>query len=235
MKLQLKVLSMILMGASSATLLCAQDEQAKPAPSRSIVTPSAASVEQITNRLKATSGNASGQVAEIAKMSDAGVDEKSILVYIDGLPQSRVKADDIIYLHDKGISTTVINAWLQHANAAPAQQAQIVAAAPTAQAPVQNAPVVQAPATPPTSTPVYVSPEPAPAYTGPTVIYTSPSYSYPYYYPYYGGPYISLGFYGRPFYGFRGGFYPHHFVGGHTFVHGGFHTGGGFRTGGFHR
>jgi hypothetical protein len=226
MKLQLKVLSMVLMGASSATLLCAQDDpNAKPAQSRSIVTPSAASAEQLTNRLKATSGGASSQVAEIAKMSEAGVDEKSILAYIDGLPQSRVKADDIIYLHDKGISTTVINAWLQHANTAPAVQTQ-VAAAPAAQAAVQNAPVAQAPATPPTSTPVYVSPEPAPAYTGPTVVYTSPSpYYYPYYYPYYGGgPYISLGFYGRPFYGgFRGGFYPHHFGGG---FHGGFHGGG---------
>src|SRR5437879_200083 len=123
MKRQLKIFLMVLAGACSATFLFAQEEP-KPAQSRSIVTPSAASAEQITNRLKATSGGASSQAGEIAKMSDAGVDEKSILAYVESLPQARVTADDIIYLHDKGISGTVINAWLQHANA-PAPQTQV--------------------------------------------------------------------------------------------------------------
>ena len=219
MKLQLRVLVMVLVGASSATLLCAQ-EDTKP-KSRSIATPSASSVEQITTRLNGNgnpSGGAPSQLTEIVKMSEAGVDEKSILAYVDTLPQARVKADDIIYLHEKGVSPTIINGWLQHANA----PAVAAAPAPAQQSIAQAAPAQTQAAQPAASTPVYVS-QPAPTYVEPTpVYYTAPSY-YPYYYGgYYGWPYFSIGF---------GGCYPYRYYGGHYY---GGHYGGHYYGGGLH-
>jgi hypothetical protein len=212
MKLQSKIFSVVFLTSSIATYAIEQ-EQPKPASAaRSNPSPM---VEKIGDKIRAVNGGSS-QATEIAKMSDAGVDEKSILSYIESLPPARVKADDVIYLHEKGVSSTIITALLQRAATVSAPQTQTATAAPAAQAePAQ-------PAHPPVSTPVYIQP-PAPVYVSPPpVAYTVPSYSYygyPGYYPYYSRPSFSIGF--------SAGFPFHH----HShFGHHGFRHGGGFHV-----
>ena len=184
-------------------------------------------MERIGEKIRAANGGSS-QVTEVAKMVEAGVDEKTILGYIENLPPARIKADDVIYLHEKGVSGTITAALLQHAAAATAQaqQAQVAAAAIATQAPAAQP---AQPAQPTTPTPVYIE-SPQPAYVSPPpVVYTVPSYGYgygyPYYYPrysypYYSRPYFSIGFSTHfPSHGFS--HFPHH-----SFPHagaGGFH------------
>lgn len=181
-----------------------------------------ASVEQLNEKVKALNTTPAQPVSEIIKMSDAGVDEKTILSYIDNSAGFALKADDVIALHERGISTAIITAMLQH-------PAKFQVAQSTAAPPVQSAaPVTYAT---PATQPVYV--------TSPQVVYTDP-YPYTYGYP---SVFISGGYcYPRPYFygGFRGGFYPRSFS---TFHHfgfrggfgGGFHVGSGIHHTGFRR
>jgi len=228
MKLQCTTLTILLAGAIMTPFAFGQEDtkpapETKPAPKPKLVTNGAASVEKIGEKIRAANGG-SPQAEEIVKMSQAGVDEKTIVTYIENLPATRVKADDIIYLHDKGISNTIISSWVQHATSASAAQAAQVAAAaaPGAQtAPMQTVAAV-APTTP---TPVYIQQSPPVYVSSPSVVYTTPSYyygGYPYYYGgyrsyspyYYSRPYFSVGFsthFGHPFHHFgHGGLRVHH-------------------------
>jgi hypothetical protein len=160
-------------------------------------------------------------------MSNAGLDEAAILAYVATAPPSVLRADDIIYLHEHGISSAVITAMLQNRPKVEVAQAQAAPAQPQQ----QQAAAYQAPLNPPT----YVS---SPAYNY--------GYGYPYYdyyYPYSYYPYSSIVvggsfWFGRPFFhsGFHSGFhsFPTHHSGGFHTVSGGsgFHTvsGGGFHT-----
>jgi len=218
MKLQLTILSVL--SVSSLLTVSVFGQDAKPAPT--VKAPATATVERIGEKIRAANGGSS-QVTEIVKMSEAGVDEKTILGYIENLPAARIKADDVIYMHEKGISSAITSALLQHAATATAtaqaQQAQVAAANAAAQAPAAQ---VAQPAQPTTPTPVYIE-SPQPVYVSPPpVVYTVPSYgySYPYYYPRYSYPYYS-----RPSFsiGFSTRFpFPHHFPH-HGFSHHGFH------------
>jgi hypothetical protein len=167
-----------------------------------------ASVEQIAQTINAANSSLSPDLAEVLKMAEAGVDEKTILTYIENSPGFRLKADDVIFLHKQGVSPTIVTALLQHPAKAQIAQAQ---AAPPAQQQVANAPVY---ATAPTQ-PVYVQ-SPSVVYSDP-YYYGYPGYGYGYPYGYYGYGYPSVGIgigFGIPF-GFHNGF------------HGGFHGSGG--------
>jgi len=172
--------------------------------------------------------------AQILQLAQAKVGDATIIAYIKNSGNSyRLNADQIIYLQQQGLSTTVINAMLSQ------PKAGVLAYAP--------------PAAPAPGTDTLSSPPPAQDYqpaqssmVGPAVTAIDPSaaainavpYYAPYYYPYYSYPYYypAYGYYG--FYpggsvgigwggGWRGGGYRGGFYGG------GFH-GGGFH-GGFHR
>jgi hypothetical protein len=168
-----------------------------------------ASVEQIAETIKAANASLSPDLAEVVKMADAGVDEKTILTYIENSAGFRLKADDIIFLHKHGISPSVVTALLQHPAKTQIAQPQIAQ-------PAQPQPQVA-------TAPVYATPPAQPVYVqSPPVIYTDPGYYYGY--PSYGYgcsyPSVSIGlgvpFFPRPF--FHGGF--------HSGFHGGFHGGG---------
>jgi len=54
-------------------------------------------------------------VSEILKMTEAGVEDSVILAYIDSFVNPfQLKADDVLYLQDKGVSSEVITAMLRH-------------------------------------------------------------------------------------------------------------------------
>ncbi|HEY0455312.1 MAG TPA: hypothetical protein VGE41_02995 [Verrucomicrobiae bacterium] len=183
---------------------------------------------------------------EIVKMSDAGLDATVIQSYVDSttLPVM-VRADDIIYLHDHGIPTPIINSLVQR-NAKLRDQMAVAATAAPQQLAQPATPAPQVVYTPPLTAPSYVDQT---YYTAPAPYYSYYDYGYPYYssYYWYGRPAIGLSFGFRPFGhfggGFRGGFpLPFHggfgggfhggFGGGSHggVVHAGLHSGGG----GFH-
>jgi len=169
-------------------------------------------------------------------MFNAGLDEAALLAYVGSAPPITLKADDVIYLHDHGVSTTVITTMLQHHGHIETQQA-----------PAQAQPPMVPPAAYQAAQPAYVA---APD-TYPYPYYSYPYYDsyYPYYYPYssvviggsfwFGNPFFHHGFHNDFHHGFNtvpvhhGGFqtFPHT-----TVVHSGgsgIHTVG-VTSGGFH-
>ena len=224
MKLQFTA---ILLSSAVAAFAADNPTTNPPAVSQTIVVtppaPPGASVQKLNETIRIVNTAPPQTVTEVVKMSDAGVDEKTILTYVTSAPAIVLKADDIIYLHEHGISTGVITAMLQRAPQVP------IAQVPAVQPQQQPPPAAYYPA--PVAQPVYVP--------TPEVVYSAP-YPYYEYYPWYPSIVIggSFGF-GRPFFhhNFYGGF--HHFPtfrpGFHTGFRGGFHTvsHGGFH-GGFH-
>jgi hypothetical protein len=98
--------------------------------------------------------NVSPGVQEIVKLAQAGVGEETMLTYIERYPSAyNVTADQIVYLNDLGVSTTVVNAMMKHdgnsvaANSAAPQNAPQpnYSSAPPA---LNDVPVATAPATP---------------------------------------------------------------------------------------
>jgi hypothetical protein len=100
-------------------------------------------------------------VDEVAKLAQSGVSEEVILTYVEKYPDRfNVTADQIVYLNDLGVSSTVVNAMMKHDGAAaPATAQQNVSNAPPipTNAPPQtdvevggNAPIATAPAAPST-------------------------------------------------------------------------------------
>lgn len=116
-------------------------------------------LERIEPTVKADSVSVSPGLAEIAKLAQAGVSEEVMLAYVDKYPGSfNVGADQILYLNDLGVSSTVITSMLKH-DGNTAATADVVTAQATAPAtPVYTeatAPTVAtAVAPPPTSTEV---------------------------------------------------------------------------------
>jgi len=140
-----------------------------------------------------------------------------------------MSASEIVYLHEQGVSDSVVNAMLNQAKqltaaAQTAQQASVTqatteanAATIAAQSPQAYVPPTVAPAQPAPASTVYVIPN------SPTVVDYGYYPSYGYYYP---PVSLSFGFGG----GYRGGYY--YRGGGHG---GGYHGGGGHGGGGSHR
>jgi hypothetical protein len=104
-------------------------------------------------------------VDQVVKMADVGVSDKTILNYLDNSGGFALTAEDVITLHQRGISETVITAMLQHS-------AQMQPSAPAVATIVMrltgpNAPII------------YPTParEAVPLLSDPLVVYSSP-YAY---------------------------------------------------------
>jgi hypothetical protein len=195
---------------SALNLIAENDPARSPAPAG--ISPA------LAEKLRVAAANLSPMVIEIVRMSDAGADAAVIQAYIENSPSAHtLRSEEIIYLHDHGISTPIITAMIQH-GARQREQAEVASAAvapPTASGGtvVQTSPDYAA-------SPTYVYP----SYTSyPTYVYEYPSYpyiSYPAFGAYFSWPYS----YGRSY---RHSYYGHSFGGGLRFSHSGtFRLGG---------
>jgi len=191
MKIRASLLSLTLTGFAAAAF--GQAVQGPPAPPQP-----APPVPVETIREKVDAAALPPQVKEVVKLSEAGVNEKTILTYIETSPGFSLKAGDVIALHDHGVPHDLINAMLQHPDkpqVTTTVQTQPVTMATVAQTTTANSPMVaQTPVTQPT------------LITSPEVVYTMPVYSYPssvvilgssyYQRPYFYGGYRAYGGYG---------------------------------------
>jgi len=188
--------------------------------------PAPASVDQIAASVKAANAaNLPPQLSEVVKMSNAGIDEKTITTYVESSPPFRLSADDVIHLRDAGVPSQVVTAMLQHG------KASIAAPAPSSTPSIAGQaqqPPYGAYAAP--SQPVYAESSPQVVYTDPAYVYSYPSYGYSY-------PSIGIGFsWGFPWYGYGygrycgyGGYYGHY-----PYYHGGYYGGHYYGGGGIH-
>ncbi len=150
---------------------------------------------------------------DVVKLTKAKVSDEVIIAFIQNSGRSYgLRPQDIVYLHDQGVSDRVVTIMLE-AKAAPAPMAYTAPAQPVPPAPAPQEYPQPAPAYSEPASSMYVIPYSTPAYP-----YYSSYYSYPYYYnyPYYGyyGASFSFGsprycyspWYGRSFYGYNRGF-----------------------------
>jgi hypothetical protein len=172
----------------------------------------------LMEKLKTAAANLSPSIIEIAKMSDAGTDPAIVQAFVESSPVAyTLRAEEIIYLHDHGVSGAIITAMIQHGaklrEQGAAAQANAAYQAATSQPPPPPAATYPVEAASPAyaASPTYV----APAYY--------PSYAYPY--PaYWYAPYPGFGiYYSRPFYHGRsfgvGSRFSPSFRSGHSFGH----------------
>jgi len=225
--------------AFSASIVSAQDSSV-----------AAGSTEPVAQSVATPAPHFAYGVSQILQLSQAKVPDETIVTYIKGSGNGYgLNADQIIYLQQQGVSSTVINAMLSQPR--PGVAAYAAAPAPAVPVPVEPAPAYDSQ---PASQPVVVTPPVTaidPGYTA--YYYSQPAYySYyypsPYYYPAYGyyGCYPAATFsvgWGRGWGGYgwhgggawHGGDFHRGFSGG---FHGGsigFHGGAGGFHGGFHR
>lgn len=184
----------------------------------------------------------SHEAGEVLKLVRANVAENVVMAFIESSRTGfNLTADEIVQLHNEGVSDTMIQAMLARKRQTPqatisvAPEATQLAPAPQ---PQQQIVVQQQPAVVSQPSVTYVQSEPVYVGAPTTYVYRAPYYSYYDSYPYYWGssywyPRVSFNF------GWRGGYYGGHYgYGGHwghyTSVpnYCGFH--GGFR-GGHHR
>ena len=170
--------------------------------------PSATPETALVERLKAT--QVSPAAREIVQLFEAGTDSAVIQSYVEtSTTPYNLRAEDLIYLHERGVPSAVVTAMLRRAAKLREQNPSPAAATPgSSTAPV---PAVQVPAQPtvaiapaPAVSHVYVVPSSSPTYVYsayPSVAYTYPSYRYGYSvgYP---SCYGSSVFYSRPSYGY---------------------------------
>ena len=131
-------------------------------------------------------------IADVVKMSAAGVPQDVIQVYVkNSSAHSTLTPDDIVYLRDKGVATGVINTMIEHGASQPMA---VATAAPVAQPqympqPSPYAPVPQsyAPAPQYSDQPADYSDQPSSSVYD--IANSSPSNPYYYSYPYYSYPY----------------------------------------------
>ncbi len=163
---------------------------------------SAPSEGNLVERLKAAS--ISAPLREIVQMFDSGINPTVIQAYVESSSIAyQPNGDEIIYLHEHGIPSSIISAMIQR-GASLREQTAAAQAEAVAQA---DAPAPANASTPPPPSPV---PNPAeivsPTYdsaSSPTYIYASPGYAYGAY-PSYGFVYSTPYFYSRPCAAFGG-------------------------------
>src|SRR5687768_16342963 len=133
----------------------------------------AAAVRSAANAPAINTSRLSWDLVGLAKLVQSGVDNKVVLGYIQNTPPKKnPTADELVYLHELGLSSEAMVALLNAVPAAAPVAPEPQAAAPT----VQSTPTVtQAPAqSAPVSGNTVIS-TPAPA---PTVVYTQPARVY---------------------------------------------------------
>jgi uncharacterized membrane protein YgcG len=193
-------------------------------------------------------------VSQVVELEQAKIGEGTVIAYIRNSGNNyNLTANDILYLHQQGVSDAVLTAMLTQSRAsvanvampgsysppvAPAPQYSAPASAPDASAYANYADTAPATVVQPTTTYVQAAPT---TYYYPYSNYYPYSYSYPYYgyYGYYGSPGWGWGWWGGGWHwgwgghgGWNAGWHGGWGGGGfHGVVGGGFHGGGG---GGFH-
>jgi hypothetical protein len=165
--------------------------------------------ETLAQKIKAA--NISGPVREVAQMYDKGIDASVIQSFVENSTVAYIpRADEIIYLNERGVPSAIITTMIQHGARVREQVATAQAAAVAAQP--SPASVATYAATPPPVPPVY--PAVSPTYAYPAYADYSYSYGYPYY--------SSVGIYAPFRFGFgfpRPYFYSRPFFGGSHFSH----------------
>ncbi|MBI4664688.1 MAG: hypothetical protein HY735_38355 [Verrucomicrobia bacterium] len=174
------------------------DEAKKGETSAEATTGKAAATTQPTDlakRIEAVVNKKSEVVQAIADMAEKGVEPSVIEAYVQTVNLSELRSDEILYLHNHGVSSPVITALIKRAGEVRGLQAQAhreaqerLAQQRTAQAAnnaVQPSPPPVAPQAPVYN--YYVStPPPAYTYSYPVYTYaTYPLYSFSYAWPYY--------------------------------------------------
>src|SRR3954470_23751958 len=147
-------------------------------PADPVDTQAPAPVAQATQNVVVAPPAPAKAAAEVVKMFDAGVKESAIAAYVATAPPMVLNADDVIYMHNHGVSSDVITMMLKHH----AELGTVQAPA----APAQAQPPLVPPASYSTAQPAYVSTDGGyPYYSYPYSAYDyGYSYGYPYYYPY---------------------------------------------------
>jgi len=174
-------------------------------------------------------------VPQVLQLVQAKVSDGVIVSFIQnsGTIYS-LKAGEIVYLKQLGVSDNVLNAMLNQRSrvAGSTDSAAMTASAPPASAPAASDQTYAAAApAAPAVTYVQQAAQPSTVYVIPntqTYYYSSP-YVYPYYGGYYGWPAVSLSFGWGGYYGsgYHGGYYGGWHGGGYRGGGGGWHGGGG--------
>jgi hypothetical protein len=220
----LRALAAVTALALSAISIAAQDSTtATTNPAANAPAPTAA---------RQTAVQLSFGVPDVLKLSQAQVSEDTIIAYVQasGRSYGGMSASEIVYLHEQGVSDSVVNAMLNQGKQLTAAAAQTTQQASVTQATTEANATTSAAQSPQAYGPTPVTPaQPAPAtvYVAPNA---PPVVDYGYYpsYGYYYPPVsFSFGFVG----GYRGGYY---YGGGHSGYHGGGGYHGGYHGGGSH-
>jgi hypothetical protein len=138
----------------------------------------------------------SAGIAQLAKLQEAGVTEEVLLAYVQNSWVPKPNAEEVIYLHERGVSGSVMATLLKRKD--------VLVTPPAAPAYEQVAATSEAaPAQPAASQPIIVPSEPVAAQS-PTVIHIgssgyTPRYNESYFAPYFGMPYPGS-FYNTPAY-----------------------------------
>lgn len=151
-------------------VLVAQEPPATPEPPPSpaaVAKPQAAAEPSLAEKLKLA--RLSPSAREVIKMADSGMDSALLQSYVENSSSVySLSSDDVIFLHERGIPSSVITAMLQRS----AKVRDQAAANTPPPAPPAPAPVYQQPAQQPA--PTYVVQQPAPA----PIIVPGPSYTH---------------------------------------------------------
>jgi hypothetical protein len=241
----LRAMAAVTVLALSAMTVVAQDSTpSKPTPAAGVTSTAAPkSASQTVPQL-------SYGVPEVLKLSDAKINEDTIIAYIQnsGTSYGGMNAAEVVYLHEQGVSDRVVSTMLnqrrqlteaaaqtttQSATVAPAATAPAYAAVPQSSQAYVQPPVTYVQPSPVSS--VYVIPE-SPRYVNygyyPSYGYYGYGYSYP-------GVSLSFGFGGYYGGGYHGGYHGGGYYGGGYRGGGGYHgggsPGGGSHGGGGHR
>jgi hypothetical protein len=173
------------------------------------------------------------EAGQVLKLVRAKVNDDVVMAFIENSSSGfALTAEEIVQLHNEGISDKMIQAMLarKKQNAQPQAVVSVVQQAAPQEAAPQQPTVVQQPATvvaQPAVTYVQSQPVYVPAPT--TYVYAAPYYSYYDPYPYWGysawSPRVSLNFGWGGHYGGHWGHWSGHHVGFRGGSHGGFHGG----------
>ena len=162
---------------AGATLLVGNDEAASPSPTNlpptpamatNVAAPAPAAAEPVPEtKIVAAPAVLSPGVEDVVQLARARVGDEVMLAYVEASTNAfRLSADEIIYLHDVGVSTEVVAAMVRHGQAPQdkviLQADSIADAVATTDAPVPSKSEAPAAEAPPAPTETAAAPE-APA------------------------------------------------------------------------
>ena len=133
-------------------------------------------------------------IAQLAKLRETGLTEEVLVAFVQNSSVPKPNADELIYLHERGVPAAVITALLKRNDKPPPQTVNVAQEEPPAAAldeqPAANQPIIVAsePTAAQSSTVIHI---PARGHT--------PRYNESYFAPYFGAPYPGS-FYNSPAY-----------------------------------